>query len=212
MAKLHVLAISVNCHGVQTLIAENKLDVTTVVLDLAKGETRTPQFLAINPFHCAPTLEEADGFSLWESNAIMRYLCQTNKLEKWYPSDPLQRAKIDQALDFRQASYYPVQCAFTFPGLGFGGTVTDKERRDAVEAVDAISKHYVVDGKFLLGFEHPTLADLAIATAFAHLEVVPDFQFPANVKAYLARFNQACPSYAGIRAPLCGIIQQILKK
>ena len=67
----------------------------------AYGKTRTPEFLAINPCHTAPTLEldGSDG-AIWESNAIMRYLCVTSEGgEDLYPADPVLRGKIDMEAD-----------------------------------------------------------------------------------------------------------------
>jgi glutathione S-transferase len=72
------------------------------------GKTRTPEFLAMNPCHCAPTVEVAEGQVIWESCTVMRYLCNiAENGEKLYPKDPFKRAQVDLALDWRQTSYYP---------------------------------------------------------------------------------------------------------
>ena len=48
----------------------------------------TPEYLAMNPNHQIPTLKNVtDGFCCWESNAILRYLCNECKLDKYYPTD-----------------------------------------------------------------------------------------------------------------------------
>jgi glutathione S-transferase len=76
-----------------------------VEVDLSKGEQKKPEFLKLNPKHTVPTLLTDYGFSLWESNAIMRFLCYENELEKYYPSQPRVRARIDLALDWRHDLY-----------------------------------------------------------------------------------------------------------
>ena len=53
-------------------------------------------------------VEVADGVAIWESATVMRYLCNaTENGDKLYPSDPLKRAQIDLALDWRQTAMYP---------------------------------------------------------------------------------------------------------
>ncbi len=56
-ALLYVLDISPNSHGTMVLVKEANLNVRVQFLDVIKGETRTPEFLSTNPFHCCPTLE-----------------------------------------------------------------------------------------------------------------------------------------------------------
>src|SRR5918994_1926324 len=62
--------------------------VEFVHVDLAKGENRTPEFLALNPNGKVPVLE-TDAGSLWEANAIMCYLARLAGSDLW-PSDDRQ--------------------------------------------------------------------------------------------------------------------------
>lgn len=67
-------------------------------INLAAGEQKTPEFLAINPYGRIPAIDD-DGFTLAESNAIIRYLA--NKVESdLYPRELQTRAKVDQWIDF----------------------------------------------------------------------------------------------------------------
>ena len=48
-----------------------------------EGANKTPEFLKMNPMHCIPAMDD-DGFTMWESKAILRYICNKHKLEQWY--------------------------------------------------------------------------------------------------------------------------------
>ncbi len=67
------------------------------------GKTDTPAYRAMNPTGLVPTLQE-DDFTLWESNAILRYLCTTNPGASGtlWPQDPRRRAVVDHWLDAQQ--------------------------------------------------------------------------------------------------------------
>lgn len=75
-----------------------------VELDILKGETRTPAFLARNPNGRIPALEFEDGTVLAESNAIMFYLADGSP---FLPSARLPRAQVLQWLFFEQYSHEP---------------------------------------------------------------------------------------------------------
>jgi len=75
-----------------------------VELDLERGETRTPQFLAKNPNGRVPVLELEDGSCLAESDAILWYLAEGTP---FVPEDRLARAQVLQWMFFEQYSHEP---------------------------------------------------------------------------------------------------------
>lgn len=77
-------------------------------LDLLKGETRTEEYAAINPRKHVPFIVEGD-FKLGESNAILKYLCDTRDSvpETLWPKDPKKRAIVDQYLEWQQYHFRP---------------------------------------------------------------------------------------------------------
>jgi glutathione S-transferase len=73
-------------------------------LDIDRGETRTPQFLAINPNGRIPTLVLDDGTALPESDAILWYLAEGTR---FLPDTRLGRAQVLQWMFFEQYSHEP---------------------------------------------------------------------------------------------------------
>ena len=74
------------------------LDYTYRAVKLREGENKQEWFLKINPFGKIPAIDD-DGFTLFESNAICRYLLSKHK-SPLYPTELKQRALIDQWVDF----------------------------------------------------------------------------------------------------------------
>lgn len=100
--KLPINETAANSHGPLAVVNALKLD--NVSIENAYGKTRTPEFLAMNPCHCAPCLQFDDGSAMWESNAIMRYLVVNfDKEHKFYPEDAMLRGRIDMCMDWRQS-------------------------------------------------------------------------------------------------------------
>jgi glutathione S-transferase len=64
------------------------------------GITDTPEYLAKNPNGLVPTLEEDNGFVLWESNAIIRYLAAKHGEGGLWPADLQTRASADRWMDW----------------------------------------------------------------------------------------------------------------
>src|SRR5256886_3097802 len=85
------------------------------------GKKGTPEFLSKDPADLTPLLEE-EGLpkgSLWESCAIMQYLCNKHDLDQFYPKDAAQRAMIDSAMFYLIGTLYPVVARATYPVLAF---------------------------------------------------------------------------------------------
>merc|ERR1719199_858624 len=68
--------------------------------DIMKGEQKSPDFLAMNPFHEVPSGKMADGTCLYEHAAMLRFLALKYAPET-YPDDLKQRLLIDAAMDKR---------------------------------------------------------------------------------------------------------------
>jgi len=88
-------SMSGNCLRVKFVAERLGIPFEWVETSVMKGETRTPEFLAMNPAGQVPTVRFADGRILAQSNAIMLYLAEGSDL---IPSDPWQRALMMQWL------------------------------------------------------------------------------------------------------------------
>ena len=129
------------------------------------GRTHDADYVAMNPNSVVPTLQEADGFILWESNVILRYLAATHaEGAPIWPAAPQPRALVDQWLDWQQTIMSP-------PGsIVFQGLVrTPPEQRDqgAIEAGLArlsqawtVLDHQLARHPYVAGPDF-TLADIA---------------------------------------------------
>ena len=99
----------------------------------------TPEFLAKDPAHLTPMLEHGGlpRGTLWESCAIMAYLCNKNGLDHLYPTDPGERAMVDSAMFYVVGTLYPLITRATYPTLGFPqypGEVGTSEANEALKA------------------------------------------------------------------------------
>src|ERR671921_2146322 len=141
------------------------------------GKKDEPAFVRKDPALLTPMLEE-EGLprgSLWESCAIMQYLCNKHGLERFYPTDPGRRAMIDSAMFYLTGTLYPLVARATYPVLGFpqyAGEVATSEADDAMKAKaqkDAeaalagplnVYRDFFLDGKTFIGGDSPTIADI----------------------------------------------------
>jgi glutathione S-transferase len=97
----------------------------------AFGKTDTPEYRGMNPTGLVPTLQEGD-FTLWESNAILRYLAQVHASgSDLWPENPMARSTIDHWMDAQQTLLNrPMSGVF----WGLVRTPADKRDLKAVEA------------------------------------------------------------------------------
>ncbi|MGI8525965.1 MAG: glutathione S-transferase family protein [Pseudolabrys sp.] len=97
----------------------------------AFGKNKEPAYLAMNPNGLVPTLQEDDGFILWESNTIVRYLASKHDKEgKLEPKEPHERARASQWMDWQLTVVGP---AITPAFWGLIRTPADKRDMAAIK-------------------------------------------------------------------------------
>ena len=104
MLTLYDFKSSGNGYKVRLLLHQLRLPFIYVETNILKGESRTPQFLEMNPNGKVPTLALGDGRYLVESNAILLYLAEGTG---FLPSDSWHRSKVHEWLFFEQYSHEP---------------------------------------------------------------------------------------------------------
>ncbi|HEU5276082.1 MAG TPA: glutathione S-transferase family protein [Xanthobacteraceae bacterium] len=98
------------------------------------GKNREPAYLAMNPNGLVPTLEEDDGFILWESNSILRYLAAKHQAAVLEPKDLRARALAHKWMDWQLSVLGPA-----ITPVFWGMVRTPPEKRDQA-AIDAGKK------------------------------------------------------------------------
>eukprot|EP00002_Diphylleia_rotans_P002012 TRINITY_DN1122_c0_g1_i1.p1 TRINITY_DN1122_c0_g1~~TRINITY_DN1122_c0_g1_i1.p1 ORF type:complete len:225 (-),score=45.43 TRINITY_DN1122_c0_g1_i1:63-737(-) len=200
---LYAHPVSQPSRAVMWLLMANKIPFDFKLIDFMKGETRTPDFKAINPNGSVPVIDD-DGFALYESNAILAYISNKHNLTSWYPTDPKVRGKIDQYLHWHHGNSRLTTTQFFRPVLmaAMAGGAPAKEDLEKGAAVVkkflavAETEYFKTEGGFMFGAE-PTIADLAFYCELDQLEVLKLFDFSefANVSAWMKKM-QTVPAFA----------------
>lgn len=93
MIQLHEIALSGNCHKARMMLSMLGLPYEKISVNLAAGEHRSPQYLALNQFGQVPTLVDG-SIVVRDSQAILVYLASAYGGERWWPNDPARLARI----------------------------------------------------------------------------------------------------------------------
>ncbi len=187
MLRLYDYFESGNAYKVRLLLSQLGVPFERVHVDILRGETRTPGFLARNPNHRVPVLEWPDGRRLAESDAILFHLAQGTA---YLPDDPFERAQVLQWMFFEQYSHEPYIAVVRF--WHFAGLLEENRASLPAKVEGGYHALTVMEGQlerrtFLVG-ERYSVADIALY-AYTHVAEEGDFsleRFPA-VRAWLAR-------------------------
>lgn len=220
---LSILKPSVNNMTVRMFVRAAGLDFEEVDV---WGHTMSEQFLAKDPAHLTPMLEE-EGLprgALWESCAIMQYLCNKHGLDHLYPSDPGERAMVDSAMFYLIGTLYPVVARATYPTLSFpqyAGEVgssdadDDAKMRAQTAAMEAVAlplevyRTFFLAGRTFIGGDSPSIADIRLAATLEFLRSI-DYDFPGWVGDYLAAMESALgDAYAEPADDVRGYVQSV---
>lgn len=103
MLKIWGRMTSINVQKVAWCVDELGIPYERIDAGREFGHNDTPEYLAKNPNGLIPLIED-DGFALWESNAIVRYLAAKHGLSTLCPADPQQRASADRWMDWQSTT------------------------------------------------------------------------------------------------------------
>jgi len=196
MYTLYSMRRSGNCYKVRLALAQLGIPHRLVEIDILKGETRTPEFLAMNPNGHVPLLEVAAGRYIAESNAILWYIAGRTALR---PDDRIERAQSLQWMFFEQHSLEPnIGAAYFWLTLVRGGRELQQHAlEDWIEngniALSVMEKH-LARHDFFVGNRY-TIADVALY-AYTHVAHECDFDLGRcpSIRAWLRRVEQQ-PGY-----------------
>jgi glutathione S-transferase len=199
MYKLYSMQRSGNSYKVRLALALLDAPYSAIEIDILRGESRTPDFLAKNPSGQVPLLEVAEGRFLAESNAILWYLAVGTSLA---PENRMDRAEALQWMFFEQHALEPnIGAAYFWLSLVRGGRdLQTHALEDWMErgyaALQVMENHLKLHDFFAAG--QLTVADIALY-GYTHVANQCDFDlaaFPA-IRGWLRRIEQV-PSFVAM--------------
>src|SRR5262245_43468840 len=188
MLTLYDYLPSGNGYKVRLLLSQLGIPFRLVERDILKGETRTPEFLAINPDGRIPAVVFDDGRRLAQSDAILFYFAEGTPL---LPTDRFERAEALQWMFFEQYSHEPYIAVARFwihelhKREEWADRLKEKWQK-GYQALDIMERR-LKDRRFLVGNAY-SIADIALY-AYTHVAEQGDFdlnRYPA-IRGWLDR-------------------------
>jgi glutathione S-transferase len=192
MLKIWGRANSSNLKKVTWLCEELALPYNRIDAGMSFGVVNTPEYRKLNPNGLVPTIED-DGFVLWESNAIVRYLAAKHSAGNVWPTDLKVRADADRWMDWCTSTLWP-----SFRPVFWNLIRTPADKRSQKEIDEGAQKTgevlarldaHLAGRKFVAG-DQLTIADIAFGPIVYLVQNVP-FERPrlANYDAWYARIS-----------------------
>ena len=182
-----------NSSNVQKVLwALRELDVPFERRDAggAFGVVDTPEYKAMNPNSRVPTMEE-EGFVLWESNAIVRYLAGRHGAGTLCPEDPRVRADADRWMDWQQTTVAPQITPIFWnlvrtPEPDRDAAAIEAGRLGMIPLMQIMDRHLSARG-FMVG-DRLTMADIPLGVmTYRWLTLIDDRPAMANLEGWYAR-------------------------
>ena len=187
-----------NCFKVKLVLKQLQLPYEWIHVNILDKETRTAEFLAMNPNGRIPLLETATGVFLSESNAILHYLADGSPL---LPADRLEHAQVLQWMFFEQYNHEPYIATARYIVRYLRRPADDEQRLQdkmapGYAALDVMQQH-LVSRNYFVGARY-TIADIALY-AYTHVAHEGGFDLAAYpaVCAWLERIKSQ-PCYVGM--------------
>ncbi|MGO9935600.1 MAG: glutathione S-transferase family protein [Steroidobacteraceae bacterium] len=208
MPTLYSTALSANGRKVLAVSRQLALDIDIRLVNVYRGEGRHAEYLAINPTGKIPTLVDGD-LKLYESNAILLYLCEAHGDYRLWSRHPKPRGRIARWLFWESAHWQPTLAVLLSPCVGHrllpnlvpppaAGPAWDA---DQLAPLMAALETALGASAFLAGDEI-TIADFAVAgmTTYFGVAGFPFERYPAFDRWY--RQIEMLDAWRGTREPL----------
>ncbi len=185
--------VSGNCLKVKWTCDYLHLPHEWIDIDIMQGESRTPEFLARNPFGQVPVVELADGRQLAQSNAIIMYLAEASGL---IPNDPFERAKVMEWLFWEQYSHEPYVAVCRFQ-MKYQGKSADELDPDKVargtKALEILES--ALNGRDFLVGDSVSIADIGLV---AYTRVAHEGGFDLAAFPNIGNWIERCEAALGL--------------
>lgn len=184
---------SINVQKVLWALAELNVPYERVEAGMQFGVVNTPEYKAMNPNSRVPTISD-DGFVLWESNAIVRYLCAKHSVGKLCPTDLHVKADADRWMDWVSINVNPV-----ITPVFWGLIRTPSEKRNMAD-IDAnavktgetfgVLEQGLANKQYVAG-ERFTMGDIPVGVYVYRYMALP-IKRPSlpNIEAYYERLQE----------------------
>ncbi|NJK38104.1 MAG: glutathione S-transferase [Oscillatoriales cyanobacterium RM1_1_9] len=196
MLKLYDHRLSGNCYKVRLLLSFLQLEYESVLVDLLKGEHRSPEFLQINAFGQVPVLTDGEQV-IQDAQGILVYLARQFGDETWLPLAPEPMSRVMRWLstaagEIRQGPE-SARLYHLFKIQTINIEVATQKSENILRIMDDHLTH-----QDWLGLDHPTIGDVA---CFPYVALAGDGQISLDsypqVRGWIERVKQL-PNFTGM--------------
>jgi glutathione S-transferase len=182
-----------NCLKVKYTADALGLAYEWVEIDIMKGESRTPDFLAMSPMGQVPVVVLDDGRALSQSNAIIRFLARGTRL---LPDDGYQQAKVDEWLFWEQNAheFFVAGARFQMVYLGRAREQREPLRVERGEKALDFMDEVLAGRDFFVG-GGITVADIAL---LPYTRLAGEGGFDLSTRAHLGAWISRCEQALGL--------------
>jgi glutathione S-transferase len=167
MLKIWGNADSINVQKVLWCCEELALPYERIDAGRHYGVVNTAEFRRLNPNGLVPTIDD-DGFVVWESGTVLRYLAAKHAAGSLWPDDVAARADVDRWIDWSNSTLWPAmvpifRAFLRTPEHERDDNGVEAARRETLEALAVLDAH--LEGRAFVGGERFTMGDIALGCA-----------------------------------------------
>ncbi|XP_054166237.1 glutathione S-transferase 1-like [Oppia nitens] len=204
---IYMFKVSPPCRAVLMTALEINVKLNEKLIDPSKGELLSPDFVKLNPTHAVPAIDD-NGFVMWESRAIMQFLCNKYAPDSTlYPKDAKLRAQVDMWLNMDISLYIKIRQTLV---TGYYGMPVKPEDEKQLWANIKLIDQLIGNRQYLVG-DRLTIADLSLlATSAGTTLLDQDLTEYPHFKQWSDGLAQSLPYYQEINIVAPEVRQQFI--